>query len=116
MTIKFVFSSVPMTTVVLPDAKSIPIGPLEHDHHFQVTLEQDALQDLAGSAPLRLMFTKAAYKSIRDGQHESAALYASVLGVKIGRPHYTFFDDSSNHNAVQGVVDEAMEMALELVL
>lgn len=116
MTIKFVFSSVPMTAVVSPDARSIPIGPLEHNHHYQVTLDEDALKDLAGSDPLRLMFTQAAYKAIRDGDHENAALYASVFGVKIGSPHYTTFDDVSNHNAVQGVVNEAMHMASELVL
>lgn len=114
MSVKFVFSSVPLTTQISNDAKSIPIGPEEHDHHYQVVLEEDALRKLANSRPLRLMFTQAAYKAIRDGEHGSAALYASVFGVKIGRPHMTIFDDASNHNAVQGVVDEAMQMAAEL--
>ena len=114
MTIKFVFSSVPMTTTISCEAKSIPIGPEDHDHHFQVVLEEDALSKLANSKPLRLMFTQAAYKALRDGRHDSAALYVSVFGVKIGRPHVTIFDDASNHKAVQGVVDEAMQMASEL--
>lgn len=115
MTIKFVFSSVPADTFISPDARSIPISSdHNHDHHYQVVLEGDALSNLANSNPLRLMFTQAAYKALRDGKHDSAALYVSVFGVKIGKPHITIFDDASNHKSVQGVVDEAMQMAAEL--
>lgn len=114
MSVKFVFSSVPAATHISDDAKSIPIGSEDHDHHYQISLEEDALRNLSNSRPLRLMFTQTAYKALRDGKHDSAALYVSVFGVKIGRPHITIFDDASNHKAVQDVVDEAMQMAAEL--
>lgn len=114
MSVKFVFSSVPMGTQISGDAKSVPVDPENHDHHYQVKIRKDALRKLVNSKPLRLMFTQAAYKALRDGNHDSASLYVSVYGVKVGRPNHTMFDDASNHHAVQGVVDEAMQMAAEL--
>jgi hypothetical protein len=114
MTVKFVFSSVPLTTTISCEAKSIPIGPEDHDHHYQVVLEEVALHQIANSSPLRLMFTQAAYKALRDGEHDSAAIYVSVFGLKISKPYVTIFDDASNHKAVQGVVDDAMQMVADL--
>lgn len=114
MTIKFVFSSVPMTTIVPPDSKSIPIAPPEHDHHYQVVFEEAQLKALVSQEDkraIRKLFIAAASMALQDGEHDSAALYASVIGAGSSRPYFTFFDYVSNHEAVEGVVRDAISMA-----